>query len=210
MNDSATTTDRTCPACGEGVLQARVEKESVEYGGKTEDLALRFTVCDHCGAELTGAEDASHNKRAMNAFKKSVDGLLSGNEIRAFRKRLRINQKLAARLLGGGPVAFSRYESDDIVQSAAMDTALRLCIASPSNLLTLAQQKEIDLPGKTVERITHNEKDQLLFMIRAIRDQLDREQAIAGSRPVQRSRPVTESLHGIILRWRKTTHWGSA
>lgn len=210
MTDSTKMTERTCPACGEGALQARTQAESVEYHGKTSEIALHYALCDHCGAELTGAEDSRHNKRAMNAFKKSVDGLLSGDEIRAFRNRLRLNQKLAAQLLGGGPVAFSRYESDDIVHSAAMDSALRLCIASPSNLLTLAELKDIDLPGKTVERITHNERDQLLFMIRAIREQLDREQAIAGSRPVQRSRSTTESLHGVILHWRKTTHWGSA
>lgn len=210
MTDSTKMTERICPACGEGVLQAKTQAESVEYHGKTSEIRLHYALCDHCGAELTGAEDSRQNKRAMNEFKKTIDGLLSGNEIRAFRKRLHLNQKLAAQLLGGGPVAFSRYESDDIVQSVAMDTALRLCIASPSNLLTLAQQKGIDLPGKTVERITQNERDQLLFMVRAIREQLDREQSIAGSRPVQRSRPTTENLHGVILRWRKTTHWGSA
>lgn len=210
MTNSTKTTDRTCPACGEGTLQARADAEIVEYGGKTGELTLLYAVCDHCGAELTGAEDSRNNKRAMNALKKSIDGLLSGNEIRAFRKRLRLNQKLAARLLGGGPVAFSRYESDDIVQSAAMDTALRLCIASPSNLLTLAQQKGIDLPGEVVERITHNEKDRLLFMVRAVREQLDREQFSTRSRTTQPRKPSMESVHGVVLRWHKTTHWGSA
>lgn len=157
MNNSAKTTERTCPACGEGKLRAREDTETVEHRGKTGEIELRFAVCDRCGAELTSAEDARYNKRAMNAFRKSVEGLLSGKEIREFRERLRLNQKAAAQLLGGGPVAFSRYENDDIAQSAAMDTALRLCIASPTNLLTLAQQKQIRLPDKTVERITRNE-----------------------------------------------------
>ena len=32
----------------------------------------------------------------------------------------------AARLLGGGPVAFSKYENDDVAQSESMDNLLRL------------------------------------------------------------------------------------
>lgn len=210
MNDSTKKTDSTCPACGEGTLQARVEAEAFEHHGKTGEIELHYAVCNHCGAELTNAEDARQNKRAMNAFKKSVDGLLSGEEIRDFRKGLRLNQKLAAQLLGGGPVAFSRYESEDIVQSAAMDTALRLCIASPSNLLTLAQHKEVELPQNTVDRITRNEKDHLLFMIRAIREQLDRDQSVGKPGPGRRSKPAIESVHGVIIRWHKTRHWGRA
>lgn len=69
MNDSARTTERTCPACGEGTLQARADTETVEHRGKTGELELRYTVCNHCSAELTDAEDARYNKRAMNALK---------------------------------------------------------------------------------------------------------------------------------------------
>ena len=210
MNNPAKQADLDCPACGEGTLQPQAELETVEYRGQAGELELHYAVCDACGADLTGADDSRCNKRAMNAFKKSVDGLLSGREIRAFRKRLGLNQKLAAQLLGGGPIAFSRYERDDIVQSAAMDTALRLCKASPSNLLTLAQVKKMELPSDLVERITRNEKDQLIFMIRAIREQLDREQTIVRPQPASRTKPAVESVYGLSLRWRKTRHWGSA
>ena len=153
MNDNTTETGRTCPACGEGILQPKTEQQTVEYHGQSGELVLRFAVCDTCGVELTNAEDARHNKRAMNAFKKRVDGLLTGDEIREFRERFNLTQKLAAQLIGGGEVAFSRYESDDVVQSAAMDTALRLCISSPYNLLTLAQSKDIQLPKNVASPI---------------------------------------------------------
>lgn len=153
MNTKTTESDRICPACGEGRLHAETEMETVEYHGQTGLIELHFAVCDTCGSDLTDAADARRNKRAMNAFKKQVDGLLTGAEIRAFRERFGLTQKTAADLIGGGEVAFSRYESDDIVQSAPMDTALRLCVISPSNLLTLAHEKGVELSKETVLRI---------------------------------------------------------
>ena len=60
------------------------------------------------------------------AFRKSVDGLLTGTEIVALRKQYSLTQDQAAQLFGGGPVAFSKYENDDVSQSEAMDSLLRL------------------------------------------------------------------------------------
>jgi len=162
MTHAAEQIGPNCPAWGDGTLQPQTEVETVEYHGETGEIELRFAVCDTCGSELTGAEDARHNKRAMNAFKKRVDGLLTGDEIKAFRERLNLTQRLASQLIGGGEVAFSRYESDDVVQSGPMDTALRLCSASPSNLLTLSHLKEVALPAEVVARVTNDHRDRLV------------------------------------------------
>jgi HTH-type transcriptional regulator/antitoxin MqsA len=56
------------------------------------------------------------NKRAMLAFKKQVADLLTGFELKALRQRLGVIQAQAAVIFGGGPVAFSKYESDDVMQ----------------------------------------------------------------------------------------------
>jgi HTH-type transcriptional regulator/antitoxin MqsA len=73
----------------------------------------------------------------MVAFKKEVDGLLTGAEVRALRKRLGLKQAEAAKVFGGGIVAFSKYESDDVTQSEAMDKLMRLVDRIPQvfNLL---------------------------------------------------------------------------
>jgi C4-type Zn-finger protein len=73
MTHAAEQIGPNCPACGEGTLQPQSELESVEYKGIAGEIELRFVVCDTCGSDLTGAADAHHNKRAMNAFKKSVE-----------------------------------------------------------------------------------------------------------------------------------------
>lgn len=210
MNDNTTEAGRTCPACGEGRLQPQAEREAAEHHGQSGELVLRFAVCDTCGADLTSAKDARHNKRAMNAFKKRVDGLLAGDEIKGFRERFKLTQKLAAELIGGGEVAFSRYESDDIVQSAAMDTALRLCISSPSNLLTLAQIKGVSLPRGIVTRVANDHQDRLLFMTRAIREHLDKELSETRVRRSGRGESIFERSHVTSFSWARFQHWGNA
>ena len=117
-----------CQICGEGKLNHISGKNTVEYKGKFTELDIQFSVCDACGSEQADAEELRNNKRAMVAFKKQVDGLLTGIEVRKLRERLGISQIQAAHIFGGGPVAFSKYESDDVTQSESMDKLLRLAL----------------------------------------------------------------------------------
>lgn len=128
MSDS----NNLCPICGEGNLHPEVGKNPVEYKGQTTELDLHFSLCDACGSEQADAAQTRLNKRLMIAFKKRVDGLLVGTEVRARREKLRLSQAEAALVFGGGPVAFSKYESDDVAQSEAMDKLLRLAAELPS------------------------------------------------------------------------------
>jgi HTH-type transcriptional regulator/antitoxin MqsA len=70
---------------------------------------MYFRNCSHCGSDYAGAEESQLNKRAMLAFRKRVDGLLSGPRVAEVRGKYMLTQAQAARLLGGGPVAFSKY-----------------------------------------------------------------------------------------------------
>lgn len=124
-------TETLCPICAEGYLHSHVEKNLVEYNGIKKELDSHFSVCDGCGSETALPEQTRLNKRLMVAFKKEVDGLLTGQEVRRLREQLKISQSRAAQIFGGGPVAFSKYESDDVTQSEAMDKLLRLCIEVP-------------------------------------------------------------------------------
>jgi HTH-type transcriptional regulator/antitoxin MqsA len=119
--------DKTlCPLCGEGYVTPRTESMQTEYRGKQGTVMLRYAECDACGSEITGDADGRANKRAVLAFRKSVDGLLTGAEIRALREKFGITQEQASRLFGGGPKAFSKYEADDVAHSEAMNNLLCL------------------------------------------------------------------------------------
>ena len=58
-------------------------QEETKYKGVTEFTPLLFSVCSACGSEQADAEQVRVNKRTMIAFKKKVDGLLSGSEVKA-------------------------------------------------------------------------------------------------------------------------------
>ncbi len=54
--------------------------------------------------------------------------------MKSIRKRLRITQREAGTIIGGGPNAFQKYETGDILVSKAIDTALRLLARDPARL----------------------------------------------------------------------------
>jgi len=152
------TNNNICPLCGEGHLQPRTDQEEVEYKGSKGITALYYSECDACGSVQADAIQTRNNKRAMLAFKKKVDGLLIGCEIKALRSRLGINQAQASVIFGGGPVAFSKYENDDVMQSEAMDKLLRVANDVPAAFKHLAQKAGVELakPSPFSDRITYS------------------------------------------------------
>lgn len=142
-----------CPACGEQGLHDVNGSLQFEYKGQVTTLPQLFSECDCCGSDITTASQSKSNLRAANAFKKRVDGFLSGEDIRVFRKRYLLTQELCAQLFGGGEIAFSRYESDTVYHSLPMDRLIRLCIKAPKNLLVLAKESSVTLPDESIHLI---------------------------------------------------------
>ena len=89
------------------------------------------------------ARDLQVSDRAINAMKARDAGVMTATEVRSARKKLRLTQREAGRVIGGGPNAFQKYESGDVVLSKAADTALRLLSNQPERL------KEIMGPSPT-------------------------------------------------------------
>lgn len=132
-----------CPICGEGHVVSHVDQVASEYKGHKAMVALHYKVCDTCTSDFAGAEESRLNKRAVMAFRKTVDGLLTGAEILAIRKQYRLTQDQAARLFGGGPVAFSKYENDDVAHSESMDSLLRLVRRCEPAFWELVEEKSM-------------------------------------------------------------------
>lgn len=133
-----------CPLCGEGHVTTHSEMVESEYKAQKAMLPLVFKQCDACGSDFAGAAEAKLNKRALMAWRKQVDGLLTGEEITALRRIYKMTQGQAAQLFGGGPVAFSKYENDDVAQSEAMDTLLRLVRRSKDTFWALVEEKGME------------------------------------------------------------------
>ena len=59
-------------------------------------------------------------------FKRGVDHLLTTDEVRAIRKKLKLTQEKASALFGGGVRAFHKYETGENAQSRPLDILLKL------------------------------------------------------------------------------------
>ena len=73
----------------------------------------------------------------LNRLRARVEGLLDPKEIRRIRKRLHLTQQAAGSLIGGGPRAFQKYESGDLLPSRAISSALILLAHNPKALKQL-------------------------------------------------------------------------
>ena len=143
--ENGMSTQEPCPLCGEGHVTEQIQEAETEYKGHKVMLPLYYKLCDHCLSDFAGAEESRRNRRVLLAFRKQIDGLLTGSEISALRKQYGLTQVQAARLFGGGPVAFSKYENDDVAQSEAMDTLLRLIRRSATSFWELVEEKGMSM-----------------------------------------------------------------
>ncbi|AJD48513.1 hypothetical protein S7S_10505 [Isoalcanivorax pacificus W11-5] len=127
-----------CLVCDSDQLVEVVEDVALKAGEFMRTLPIRATECASCGCSFHTPEQERDNKRQRLAFRKMAEGLLTGAEIRAIRERHGLSQKRAAEVFGGGPVAFAKYEADDVAQSQAMDRLLRVFDAVPEARVVLS------------------------------------------------------------------------
>ena len=127
-----------CPLCGEG----RLVEHTQERHFKSDDLAyvvtgLRYSLCSHCGEEITAPDQSRHNKRAIIAARDRAVAerdrveRLRPHDILRIRKQLGLTQVQAARVFGGGPNAFGKYENAEVAPSEGMEKLLRLADSVP-------------------------------------------------------------------------------
>ncbi len=143
---SVASTPRVCPSCRTGHLQIGQRERVFHPHGQTLVVPLLTSVCDHCGAEVTGAAQHSENLRRLAARKDQYGGLLMGEEILALRRRFGLTQQAASRIFGKGKIAFSRYESETTYPDESTTRLLSMAIAKPDTLKWLADQAGIEIP----------------------------------------------------------------
>lgn len=137
---------RIHPETGQELLRG-VREMTIKYKGlmKTIDMPGWYAPDDATGDNgLHDTRDMRVSDRALVELKAKVNGLLAPNEIRGIRKRLKLTQKRAGSLIGGGPNAFQKYEVGDVMISKPADTALRLLAKDPQRLRELVEIREHD------------------------------------------------------------------
>ncbi|MGA2602307.1 MAG: type II toxin-antitoxin system MqsA family antitoxin [Bryobacteraceae bacterium] len=102
-----------CPSCAGAKLVRDTRDIPYTYKGETTTIpAVRGDFCPACGESVLAAAESSRVSAAMLEFNKQVNAsIVDPRFIARVRKKLALDQRQAAAIFGGGPNAFSRYES---------------------------------------------------------------------------------------------------
>lgn len=92
------------------------------------------------GEGLHSGDDMEVVDRALLELRAEVHGVLKPSEVRAIRLRLKLSQRKAGEILGGGPRAFQKYESGEVLVSRPMTHLLKLLDRDPKRLKELVRR----------------------------------------------------------------------
>lgn len=131
------------PLCPEtGLPMVRASKPiTLTYKGESVTFDMPGWYCEESGEGVHTGMDLKTSDRMLNLLKARVEGLLQPAEIRRIRRRLKITQVAAGNLIGGGPRAFQKYESGDLLPSKAVCSALLMLDSAPE-LLELLRSRQ--------------------------------------------------------------------
>ena len=116
---------KSCPIC-DGVLKRENRVVNYSYKDHTREILQSGDYCTECGEGFLSPKDLKLSQKAIADFKREVDHLLTTDEVRAIRKKLKLTQEKASFLFGGGVRAFHKYETGENAQSKPLDILLKL------------------------------------------------------------------------------------
>lgn len=125
-----------CPTTGTPMVRG-MKQLTLSYKGESITFDMPGWYSQTSAEGVHSGEDMKVSDRVLNRLKARVEGLLEPEEIRRIRKRLRLSQSAAGELIGGGPRAFQKYESGDLLPSRAISSALVLLDHQPNALRVL-------------------------------------------------------------------------
>jgi len=134
----------TNPVCPEtGAPMYRGERPmTLTYKGESLTFDMPGWYCDQSEESIHTGEDMKISDRKLTLLKARSEGLLEPEEIRRIRKKLHLSQEAAGHLIGGGPRAFQKYESGDLLPSRAVSSALVLLDRDPEALSVLKMHRK--------------------------------------------------------------------
>jgi HTH-type transcriptional regulator/antitoxin MqsA len=129
-------TDPLDPKTG-APMQRGVRPMTLDYKGAQLTFDMPGWYSSASDESIHNREDMKVSDRALNRLKAEREGLLAPEEIKRIRTKLGLTQEQAGDLIGGGPRAFQKYESGDLLPSRAIGSALVLLDHDPTGLSVL-------------------------------------------------------------------------
>ena len=132
---------KKCVACGGGPVTRETRRASFGYKGKTLRYDQPGEWCADCGEVFLEKSDKEATDPLIYNFQAVLDGRLTTDDILRIRRKLGLTQKQAGEMIGGGPNAFSRYETGKAYPARGTENFLRVLDKHPEVLdATLKKQ----------------------------------------------------------------------
>ena len=125
-----------CPVCGAAELIHDTRDLPYTYKGEATTIpAVTADFCPACDESITDMTETERVMREMLAFNKQVNGdIVDPGFIVKVRKKLKLGQREAAEIFGGGINAFSRYETGKTKPPLALVKLLKVLERHPDLL----------------------------------------------------------------------------
>lgn len=147
-------TNPICPKTGTP-MHRDVHPMTLTYKGESITFDMPGWYCHQSEESIHTGADMKVSDRMLNLLKARVEGLLDPQEIKRIRKKLHLSQEMAGLVIGGGPRAFQKYESGDLLPSQAISSALVLLDHDPKALNILKARQRAANPAPRHIRTTH-------------------------------------------------------
>ncbi len=104
---------KNCPECGTPSLTHATRDVPYTYKGKKTTIpAVAGFHCAYCGEITLDRNAVDRYSELMGAFQRKVNSeMVDPAYILSVRRKLRLDQREAGEIFGGGANAFSRYET---------------------------------------------------------------------------------------------------
>jgi len=125
-----------CPVCGVAELIHDTRELAYTYKGETTSIpAVTGDFCPACAESILDAAESDRVMQEMREFSKQVNAaIVDPKFIVRVRKKLKIDQREAAEIFGGGVNAFSRYENGKTKPPLALVKLLKVLDRHPDLL----------------------------------------------------------------------------
>ena len=130
-----------CTVCGGSELVAGTFKVPFTFKGQEINFSVTGKNCPACGEVTMSLDESDRLQGKMDEFKAKVNAeFVDPSFIVSVRKKLKLTQKEAGELFGGGVNAFSRYEKGSSQPHPSTVKLLQVLDRHPELLPEIYQQ----------------------------------------------------------------------
>ncbi len=140
-----------CIDCGKGKVEKRRVKVPHEIRGVRLEVEDTVNVCSHCGSISIPLAHADEHGRLVDEAYRRLAGILTVEEIKAARHRLRMSQRQFAEYLGVGEASVKRWETGVLPDKSSSDL-IRLKTDPEAALANYRQVEQLLHPGAAATR----------------------------------------------------------